>query len=181
MLSVNGHLDEEIAKLQKSQSYRQPAQLFWNTGAKSGATFAAVDATHAGTDLFKPLVGRASAFADIDGDGDLDTVFTQAGGAPLLLRNDQQLGHHWLRVKLVGSKSNRSAIGAKVVAKFAGQSLTRVANPTRSYLAQSESVVTFGLGKSTKVDALEIIWPSGKKQTLMPEKVDALITIEEPH
>jgi hypothetical protein len=180
MLSVNGHLDEEIVKLQKSQSYRQPAQLFWNTGAKSGATFAAVDATHAGGDLFKPLVGRASAFADIDGDGDLDAVFTQAGGAPLLLRNDQQLGHHWLRVKLAGSKSNHNAIGAKVVAKFAGQSLTRVVNPTRSYLAQSESVVTFGLGKSTKVDALEITWPSGQKQSLTPEKVDTLITIEEP-
>jgi hypothetical protein len=180
MLSVNGHLDEEIVKLQKSQSYRQPAQLFWNTGAKSGATFAAVDAAQAGDDLFKPLVGRGSAYADIDGDGDLDAVFTQAGGAPLLLRNDQQLGHHWLRVKLVGSKSNRSAIGAKVVAKFSGQTLARVVNPTRSYLAQSESVVTFGLGKSAKVDSLEITWPSGQKQTLMPEKVDTLLTIEEP-
>ncbi len=180
LLSVNGHLDEEIVKLQKSQSYRQPAQLFWNTGAKSGATFAAVDAAHAGGDLFKPLVGRASAFADIDGDGDLDVVFTQAGGAPLLLRNDQQLGHHWLRVKLTGTKSNRSALGAKVVAKAGGQTFTRVVNPTRSYLAQSESVVTFGLGKATKVDALEITWPSGQKQALTPEQVDKLIVIEEP-
>jgi hypothetical protein len=180
MLSVNGHLDEEIVKLQKSQTYRQPAQLFWNTGAKSGATFTAVDAAHAGTDLFKPLVGRGSAYADIDGDGDLDAVFTQAGGAPLLLRNDQQLGHHWLRVKLVGSKSNRSAIGAKVVAKFVGQTLVREVNPTRSYLAQSESVVTFGLGKSTKVDSLEITWPSGQKQSLTPEKVDVLVKVEEP-
>ena len=186
LLSVNGHLDEEIAKLQKSQSYRQPAQLFWNTGAKSGATFAAVDAAHAGGDLFKPLVGRASAFADIDGDGDLDVVFTQAGGAPLLLRNDlagKDAGAprpHWLRVKLIGSKSNRSAIGAKLVVKAGGQTFARDVNPTRGYLAQSESVVTFGLGKSTKVDALEITWPSGQKQTVVPEKVDALLTIEEP-
>ena len=180
VLSANGHLDEEIVKLQKSQSYRQPAQLFWNTGAKNGASFAAVDAPHAGADLFKPLVGRGSAFADIDGDGDLDVVLTQTGGAPLLLRNDQQLGHHWLRVKLVGTKSNRSAIGAKLVAKVGGQILIREVNPARSYLSASELPVTFGLGATTKVDSLEIIWPSGQKQTLTPEKVDVTLTIEEP-
>jgi len=180
VLSANGHLDEEIVKLQKSQSYRQPAQLFWNTGAKSGASFAAVDAQHAGADLFKPIVGRSSAFADIDGDGDLDVVLTQAGGAPLLLRNDQQLNHHWLRVKLAGTRSNRSAIGTKLVAKAGDHTLTREVNPTRSYLAQSESVVTFGLGKSTKVDSLEIIWPSGQKQVLPPGKIDTLLVVEEP-
>jgi enediyne biosynthesis protein E4 len=180
VLSANGHLDEEIVKLQKSQSYRQPAQLFWNTGAKSSASFAVVDAKHAGADLFKPIVGRSSAFADIDGDGDLDVVLTQAGGAPLLLRNDQQLGHHWLRVKLVGAKSNRSAIGAKLVAKAGGQTLVREVNPTRSYLAQSESIVTFGLGKNTRIDSIEITWPDGQKQTLTPDKVDTLLTVEEP-
>lgn len=180
VLSANGHLDEEIVKLQKSQSYRQPAQLFWNTGAKSGASFVAVDQQHAGNDLFKLLVGRGSAFADIDGDGDLDVVLTQTGGAPLLLRNDQQLGYHWLRVKLAGTKSNRSAIGAKLVAKVGGQTLIREVNPARSYLSASELPVTFGLGTATKVDSLEITWPSGQKQTLTPEKIDTLITIEEP-
>ena len=180
VLSANGHLDEEIVKLQKSQSYRQPAQLFWNTGAKSGASFTAVDAQHAGSDLFKPLVGRGSAFADVDADGDLDVVLTQTGGAPLLLRNDQQLGHHWLRVKLIGTKSNRSAIGAKLVAKVNGQTLLREVNPARSYLSASELPITFGLGKATKVDSLEIIWPSGQKQTLTPEKIDTTLAIEEP-
>jgi enediyne biosynthesis protein E4 len=179
VLSANGHLDEEIVKLQKSQSYRQPTQLFWNTGAKSGATFVPVDEQHGGKDLFKPLVGRASAFADIDGDGDLDVVLTQAGGAPLLLRNDQQLQHHWLRVKLVGTKSNRSAIGAKLVAKVGGQSLIREVNPARGYLAASELPVTFGLGAATKVDSIEITWPSGQKQTFTPDAVDKVVTIEE--
>ena len=180
VLTANGHLDEEIAKLQKSQSYRQPAQLFWNTGAKSGATFAAADATHAGADLFKPIVGRGSAFADIDGDGDLDVILTQAGGTPLLLRNDQQLKHHWLRVKLVGSKSNRSAIGARLAAKVGGQTLLREVNPARSYLSASELPITFGLGTNTKVDALEITWPSGHRQTMTPDKLDTTLTIEEP-
>ena len=181
VLSANGHLDEEIVKLQKSQSYRQPAQLFWNTGAKSGATFVSVNEQHAGKDLFKPIVGRASAFADIDGDGDLDVILTQAGGAPLLLQNDQQLGHHWLRVKLVGTKSNRSAIGAKLFAKVGEQTLLREVNPARSYLSASELPVTFGLSANTKVDSLEIVWPSGHQQTLTPGKIDTLLTIEEPH
>lgn len=180
VLSANGHLDEEIAKLQKSQSYRQPAQLFWNTGAKSGASFLAVNEQQAGKDLFKPLLGRASAYADIDNDGDLDVVITQADGKPSLLRNDQKLGHHWLRVKLVGDKSNRSAIGAKLVAKVGGQTLTREVSPARSYLAASELPVTFGLGANTKVDSLEITWPSGQKQSITPEKIDTALTIEEP-
>ena len=180
VLSANGHLDEEIVKLQKSQSYRQPAQLFWNTGARNGASFVAVDAEHAGTDLFKPIVGRGSAYADIDGDGDLDVILTQAGGVPLLLRNDQHLGRHWLRVKLTGTKSNRSAIGAKLVAKAGGQTLLREVNPAHSYLSASELPVTFGLGTNSEVDSLEITWPSGQKQIIAPQKIDTLLTIEEP-
>jgi hypothetical protein len=90
LLTANGHLEQEITKIQKSQSYAQPAQLFWNTGTASGATFVTVPEAKAGKDLFKPIVGRGSAFADIDGDGDPDVVLTQSGGAPLLLRNDQK-------------------------------------------------------------------------------------------
>jgi len=179
LLSANGHLDDEIAKLQKSQAYRQPAQLFWNTGASSGATFAPADTAHAGADLFKPIVGRGSAFADFDGDGDLDVVLTQTGGAPLLLHNDQQLGHHWLRLKLAGTKSNRSAIGARIVAKVGARTLIREVNPAHSYLSASELPVTLGLGTDTKVDSIEITWPSGHKQTVVPQTVDKVIQIEE--
>src|SRR5436190_12594035 len=106
LLTVNGHLEEEISKIQKSQTYRQPAQLFWNAGDHRGGCFVAVPPEKAGSDLFKPIVGRGSAFADIDGDGDLDVVLTQVGGPPLLLRNEQECHHHWLRLKLVGIKSN---------------------------------------------------------------------------
>ena len=96
LLTSNGHLEEEITKVQKSQSYAQPAQLFWNCGgtpAKGG--FVAVDKNKAGLDLFKPIVGRGSAFADIDADGDLDVVFTQLHGKPLLLRNDTTPWRKW--------------------------------------------------------------------------------------
>jgi len=172
LLTANGHLEEEIAKIQKSQTYRQPAQLFWNAGDKSGGCFVAVSPEKAGSALFKPIVGRGSAFADIDGDGDLDVVLTQTGGPPLLLRNDQGLKHHWLRFKLVGAKSNRSAIGAWIKVRVGGQTLARQVMPTRGYLSQSELPVTIGLGNATQPDEVEIKWPSGTIQKVADFKVD---------
>ena len=179
LLSCNGHLEEEISKIQASQKYAQPAQLFWNTGASSGAGFAPVGPDKAGADLFKPIVGRGSAFADIDGDGDLDVVLTQSGGTALLLRNDQVLHHHWLRVKLTGSAANRDAIGAWVKLKAGGRTQWRQVMPTRSYLSQSELPVTFGLGSSTRIESLEIIWPGGKTQQVSPPTPDQMIVVEQ--
>lgn len=179
LLSANGHLEEEISKIQASQQYAQPAQLFWNSGVANGATFLPVSAAQAGSDLFKPIVGRGSAFADIDGDGDLDVVLTQTGGAPLLLRNDQQLGHHWLRLKLVGRPGNRDAIGAWIRARVAGHDLWRQVMPTRSYLSQSELPVTIGLGHATRVDELEVIWPGGQGQPVAGVRIDAPTVVEQ--
>src|SRR5207249_1734403 len=155
LLSANGHLEEEIRKIQASQQYRQPAQLFWNAGGAGQNGFLLVPAEKCGKDIFKPIVGRGSAFADIDGDGDLDAVLTQVGGPPLLLRNEQDLKHHWLRLKLVGTKSNRDAIGARIIVGLRSQTLTRVVMPTRSYLSQSELPVTIGLGAIDRVDQVE--------------------------
>ncbi len=158
LLSVNGHLDEDITRVQASQKYRQPAQLFWS---QHGNGFLVVSEREAGADLFTPIVGRGSAYADIDNDGDLDVVFTQLRGAPLLLRNDQALGHHWLRLKLTGTKSNRDAIGAVVTIKANGVSQQRMVTPTRSYLSQSSPELVFGLGKADKLESLTVRWPSG--------------------
>jgi hypothetical protein len=180
LLTANGHLEQEITKIQKSQTYAQPAQLFWNAGPRSGGCFVVVPPEKCGHDLFKPMVGRGSAYADIDGDGDPDVVLTQVGGAPLLLRNDQKLNHRWIRLKLVGSKSNRDAIGAWVKAKVGGQTLWRQVMPTRSYLSQSELPVTIGLGTSEKIDSLEITWPLGTHQQLQSPQVDRLTVVTEP-
>lgn len=175
ILTANGHLEEEISKVQASQRYRQPAQLFWN----HGAGFSVVPPEKAGSDLFKPMVGRGSAMADIDADGDLDVVITQPHGAPLLLRNDQSLRHHWLRLKLVGTKSNRDAVGAWVTVRLGKETLSRQVMPTRSYLSQSELPVTFGLGKATQFDEVEITWPGGQKQNVTTAKLDATTVVQQ--
>ncbi|HZR18027.1 MAG TPA: CRTAC1 family protein [Verrucomicrobiae bacterium] len=178
LLSANGHLEQEIAKIQQSQSYRQPAQLFWNAGDRAGGCFVVVPPDKTGTDLFKPIVGRGLAFADIDGDGDLDVIMTQTGGAPLLLRNDQDLHHHWIRLKLVGTKSNRDAIGAWIKVRVNGQTLARQVMPTRGYLSQSELPVTIGLGNAGQPESVEITWPGGGTQQVVPA-IDQLTTVTE--
>lgn len=163
LLQANGHLEEEISQVQASQEYRQPAQLFWNRGGENGQYFVETPADQVG-DLSRPIVGRGASYADIDGDGDLDVVLTEIAGPPLLLRNEQELQHNWLRVKLTGSESNRDAIGAIVRLTADGTTQIRQVMPTRSYLSQVELPVTFGLGSSTVIDSLEIEWPGGSIQ-----------------
>jgi enediyne biosynthesis protein E4 len=179
VLTANGHLEEEISRIQRSQKYRQPAQLFWNRGVAGGMSFINVPAQKCGEDLFQPIVGRGSAFADIDGDGDLDVVMTQVAGPPLLLRNEQTLGHNWLRLKLVGNRTNRDAIGAWIRVRVDQQTLSRQVMPARSYLSQSELPVTIGLGKAAKVDALEILWPTGLIQKINNPRLKQTLVVRE--
>ena len=117
-------------------------------------------------DLVTPIVGRGAAYADIDADGDLDVIVTQAGDRPLLLRNDQQLGHHWVRLRLKQPGSNPDAIGAWVEIDAGGVTQRRQIMPTRSYLSQVELPVTFGLGSSDQVDEIRIRWPDGMDQVV---------------
>ena len=137
LLSTNGHLESDIAKVQASMTYEQSAQLFWNTGQPGRTLFALVGPEAAGPDLFRPIVGRGSAYADIDGDGDLDVVLTANGGPARLFRNDGGNKNHWLRLALTGNPSNRDAIGRKVTVEAArcpsaGSSSRRRATSRRS-------------------------------------------------
>ena len=177
MVQANGHLEESIHTVQPTQQYAQPAQVFWNAGEEVDHVFEPLPADKTG-DLAKPIVGRGLAAADVDGDGDVDLVFTQVDGPPVLARNDQQLGGHWLRCRLEGAAGNPHAIGAVVELRAGGVTQRRVVMPTRSYLSQSEPVVTFGLGTATAVDSLSITWPDGSKQSVKPEGIDREITVK---
>jgi hypothetical protein len=141
--------------------------------------FEPLPAAKCSADLLQPIVGRGSAFADLDRDGDLDVVFTQIAGPPVLLRNDLPRGRHWLRLKLTGTNSNRDAIGAWVKVRAGGRILSRQVMPTRSYLSQSELPVTIGLGEAIKVDSVEITWPGGGTQKISPPPLDRLSVITE--
>jgi hypothetical protein len=179
VLTANGHLEPEISRMDANQQYRQPAQLFWNRGDRKGMGFEAVLAAKCSADLLTPIVGRGSAYADMDADGDLDVVLAQIGGPPLLLRNDQPRGRHWLRLKLTGTKANRDAIGAWIKVRVGGRTLSRQVMPTRSYLSQSELPVTFGLGPATQVDGVEITWPGGATQKLNAPPLNRLTVVTE--
>ena len=179
LLSANGHLENEIAKVQASQKYEQSAQLFWNTGRPGREMFVAVDAQDAGPDLFTPIVGRGSAYADIDGDGDLDVILTTNGGPARLFRNDGGNANHWVRFDLRGETSNRSAIGARVVVKSGEMTQRRQLFPARGYLSSSEKILTFGLADAEQADSVEITWPSGKVTKLGPLKSGKTYVVDE--
>jgi len=178
--AANGHLEEDIQRVQESQRYEQPPQLFWNGGTKYATEFIAMPIGNVGGDLLKPMVGRGATMADIDGDGDLDLLLTASGGEPRLLRNDQKLGHHWLRVKLTGTKCNRDAIGSWVEIHRGKEILRRQVMPTASYLSQVELPVTFGLGNNTTIDKFVVHWADGSEQELPAPQVDQLLHIEQP-
>lgn len=179
LLTANGHLDADLSRARGDAGYAQPAQLFWNGGPKLGESFLPVAESHVGKDLFQPLVGRGASYADIDQDGDLDVLLTQIDGKPLLLRNDQKTLHRYSRVKLTGSRSNRDAIGARVVLRNSARSWQAQVMPTRSYLSQVELPLTFGFGNAELPNEMEVFWPSGAQQKL-PFKYASFLELKEP-
>ena len=180
LLTANGHIEPEIKTVHPGQQYRQSAQLFWNArGAGRINAFVPVPPEKCGSDIFTPIAGRGSAFADIDGDGDSDVLITQINGPPLLLRNDQKLNHHWIRLKLVGKRSNRDGIGAWIKVRVGNKTLRRQVMPTRGFLSQSELPVTFGLGRAERVDEVTVEWPGGAVQSVNDVPLDQLTAVEQ--
>ena len=159
LVVANGHIDETVRRIRGRTGYAQPPHLFLNRG---DATFRDVAASS--PDFAAPKVGRGLAVGDFDRDGDLDVLITTNSGPAYLFRNDQSAGNHSLRVRLVGTTSNRDAIGATVRIFHDGSSQARTVKSGSSYLSQSELPVTFGVGRRDRVDRLVVSWPSGRTE-----------------
>ncbi|MEZ6123645.1 MAG: CRTAC1 family protein [Planctomycetaceae bacterium] len=180
LFACNGHLEEDIQKVQASQHYAQPPQLLWNCGPDYDNEFMVAGPDQVGDDFLKPMVGRGASRADIDGDGDLDLLLLASGGAPRLLRNDQQTGHHWLRFRLIGTDCGTDAIGATIRLTMAdGTQQVRIVMPTCSYQSQVELPLTFGLGAAAAIHNAEVRWPGGDFQPLPELTVDSLIKVRQ--
>jgi enediyne biosynthesis protein E4 len=160
LLVVNGHIDDTVRNVRADTRYAQPPHLFLNRG-RDGFYDAAAEA---GDDFARPKVGRGAAFGDFDNDGDPDVLITTNNGPAHLYRNDQLAGNRGIRVRLVGTKSNRDAIGASVRLSRGSESSSRMVKSGSSYLSQSELPVTFGMGKRDIAERLVIHWPGGRTE-----------------
>jgi hypothetical protein len=172
---ANGHIDEEIGRVQPKIQYREAPLLFHNEGhGKFSNVSEAV-----GPDFQRPIVARGAAYGDFDGDGDLDVIIATNNGPAYYFRNEGGNSNHWITIRTVGTKSNRDGLGATVTVHSASGIQTRTVHSGSSYCSQSQLALSFGLGHDTKVDAVEVKWPRGTTQKLGGQSIDQILTITE--
>ncbi|HKX31294.1 MAG TPA: CRTAC1 family protein [Blastocatellia bacterium] len=175
LLVVNGHVYPQIDTLPSGARYRQPKLLHLNLG---NGTFC--DASRmAGPALQEPRAARGAAFGDLDNDGQVDVVVSDLDGPAMILHNERGEGNHWVTLELGAAKGNRLAIGARVRAVTGNVTQIEEVRSGASYLSQNDLRLHFGIGKYTKVDFLEIRWPSGKVETIKDVAADKFYSILE--
>jgi len=175
IFAANGHVADDIERLQSRVTYAQRPHLFRNVGKRG---FEAVEPQAAG--LQQPVVARGAAYADYDNDGDIDVFVTTNRGPARLFRNNSESANHVLRVQAIGTSSNHDGIGARVELRLAGGSKPwQVVKTGSSYASQSELTLTFGLGAVTAVNSMRVTWPNGKSEVTGPIKANHTVTLKE--
>jgi enediyne biosynthesis protein E4 len=175
LIAVSGHVYPQVASLPSGAGYRQPGLLQLNQG---DGTFCDAS-TQAGPALTQRRVSRGLAVGDLFNDGQLDVVVEDIDGAPVILRNHGIPGHHWVSFELAGTKSNRLALGARVKLTAGGMTQSADVRSGGSYLSQSDVRVHFGLAAATKIDSVEIRWPSGATEVLRNLPADQFYSVLE--
>jgi hypothetical protein len=171
---VTGSVYPEVQKTHPDYPFKTPRVLFRNLGNGRFEELTAL----AGPAIGEAHSSRGVAFGDFDNDGDVDILIMNVNEPPSLLRNDVSGGGHWLKVKLVGTRSNRSAIGATVIATYGGRRQAQAVTAQSGYLSVNDRRLHFGLGAAPSAD-LEIRWPSGLREPIKSVSADRLITIKE--
>ena len=177
---ANGHVLDNVELFDQSTTYAQRNFLLRNQGPNAYGNFTFEEVGRSGgpgMDLVR--VGRGPAVGDYDNDGDLDILVSNLGQQASLLRNDGGNANHWLQARLVGRRSNRDAVGAWVTARTDSVAQVQQVIAGRSYLSQSDLRLHFGLGTRTRVDRLEVRWPSGQVDTYADVAADQLVVLEE--
>jgi hypothetical protein len=175
IVQANGAMVDNVRLYHSLVSYEEPLLMFHNLG--HGKFEKSSDAL--GADFNHPVVGRGLATADFFNDGQVGFAVNCRGDYPELLRNDGANGNHWLEVLLIGTKSNRDGIGAVLKLSSSGTVQVDQAKGGTSYMSASDPRIHFGLGKRTKIDSLEITWPSGRVDKLASVPVDSIIAVKE--
>ncbi|MGB7207800.1 MAG: CRTAC1 family protein [Pyrinomonadaceae bacterium] len=172
---VNGHVYPEVEKLTTEAGYAQRKVLYQNL--KNGK-FADVSIQVGGA-VMENSPARGAAFGDFDNDGDIDIVINNVNAAPELIRNDSKSGNNWLKIKLVGVKSNRAGIGARIKLTTGDGAQIEEVRSGSSYYSQNDMRVNFGVGKAAKIKSVEVRWPSGQIDTLNDLAANQIITLKE--
>lgn len=177
LFAANGHIEEEINRVQPKVTFRQPPHVFRNLGK---GRFEEVTRS-LGAAFARPIVARGAAYGDYDRDGDLDLVITTNHGPAYLFRNDGGNRNRWISIRTVGTKSNRDGIGAVIRIESASGKQWRMVHSGSSYCSQSDLALTFGLGQDPVVKSIEIEWPSGLKERFTNIKPNQFLTAVEGH
>lgn len=174
ILNVTGTVYPELEKVYAKYPAHSPRIVFRNLG---NGKFAELG-DEAGPGISAKHQSRGAAFGDFDNDGDIDVVIMNRNEPPSLLRNDAPPGNHWIKVRLEGTKSNRSALGSRVLVHYDGKVQAQCLTSQSSYLSSNDPRLHFGLGKVTTVD-VDVIWPTGAKETFKSVAANQLLTIRE--